>query len=39
MGGRKYELSPEEYISGALQLYIDVVYIFIIILGFSGNNN
>ncbi|KAK3788702.1 hypothetical protein RRG08_014956 [Elysia crispata] len=39
VGGRKYELSPEEYISGALQLYIDVVYIFIIILGFSGNNN
>lgn len=36
MGGRKYELSPEEYIYGALQLYIDVVYIFLIILGFMG---
>ncbi|RUS83484.1 hypothetical protein EGW08_008734 [Elysia chlorotica] len=39
IGGRSYELSPEDYISGALQLYVDVVYIFIIILGFSGNNN
>ncbi|XP_035825955.1 protein lifeguard 2 [Aplysia californica] len=39
MGGRKYELSPEEYIYGALQLYIDVVYIFIIILGFMGKSN
>ncbi|BFZ22459.1 hypothetical protein BsWGS_25499 [Bradybaena similaris] len=36
VGGRKYEISPEEYIYGALQLYIDVVYIFIIILGFMG---
>ncbi|XP_059172602.1 protein lifeguard 2-like [Physella acuta] len=38
MGGRKYELSAEEYIYGALQLYIDIVYIFIIILGFMGNS-
>ncbi|KAH9498725.1 Protein lifeguard 2 [Bulinus truncatus] len=36
MGGRKYELSPEEYIYGALQLYIDIVYLFIIILGLMG---
>ena len=38
MGGRKYELSPEEYIYGALQLYLDVVYLFIIILSFFGGS-
>lgn len=36
MGGRKYELSPEEYIFGALQIYLDVVYLFLIILSFFG---
>ena len=40
MGGRKHELSPEEYIYGAMQLYIDVVYLFLIILSlFGGSNN
>lgn len=28
VGGRRLELSPEEYIVGALSLYIDIVYIF-----------
>ncbi|KAK7481055.1 hypothetical protein BaRGS_00027691 [Batillaria attramentaria] len=36
MGGRKYELSAEEYIFAALQLYIDIVYIFLFILGMFG---
>lgn len=36
LGGRQYELSPEEHIYGALQLYLDVVYIFLGILGISG---
>ncbi|GAU88831.1 hypothetical protein RvY_01456 [Ramazzottius varieornatus] len=36
LGGRKYQTSPEEHISGALQLYLDVVYIFLGILGLSG---
>lgn len=39
VGGRKHELSPEEYIYGALQLYIDVVYIFLIILSLFGKSN
>ncbi|KAK6182340.1 hypothetical protein SNE40_010049 [Patella caerulea] len=39
VGGRKHELSPEEYIYGALQLYIDVVYIFLIILSLFGSKN
>ncbi|CAG9771858.1 unnamed protein product [Ceutorhynchus assimilis] len=28
LGGRRIELSPEEYIYGALNLYIDIIYIF-----------
>lgn len=40
VGGRKHQLSAEEYIYGALQLYIDIVYIFLIILSlFGGSNN
>lgn len=39
VGGRKYELSEEEYVYGALQLYIDVVYLFIIILSLFGLAN
>uniref|UniRef100_A0A183AWJ6 ABC2_membrane domain-containing protein n=1 Tax=Echinostoma caproni TaxID=27848 RepID=A0A183AWJ6_9TREM len=37
VGGRKHEMSPEEYIFGALQLYMDVVYLFLIILSLFGN--
>ncbi|KYB27616.1 protein lifeguard 3 [Tribolium castaneum] len=32
VGGRRLELSPEEYIVGALSLYVDIIYIFIHIL-------
>lgn len=39
IGGRKYQLSEEEYVYGALQLYLDVVYLFIIILGLFGLSN
>jgi len=33
---RRYQLSPEEHIFGALQLYLDVVYIFLMILSLLG---
>jgi FtsH-binding integral membrane protein len=36
LGGRRYEVHPEEHIYAALQLYLDVVYIFLGILGISG---
>ncbi|KAL8618472.1 hypothetical protein ACOMHN_049889 [Nucella lapillus] len=39
IGGKKIELSPEEYIYGALQLYIDVVYIFLYLLALFGKSN
>lgn len=38
MGGKKYELAPEEHILGALQIYIDVVYIFIMLLSIFGRD-
>ena len=40
MGGRKYELSEEEYVLGALVLYIDIVNIMLVLLYiFGGSNN
>ncbi|XP_070535971.1 protein lifeguard 1-like [Ptychodera flava] len=41
MGGKRYEISPEEHIFAALSLYIDVVYIFLFILRIvgGGSNN
>lgn len=39
IGGKKHQLSEEEYIFGALQLYLDVVYIFLIILSFFGGKS
>lgn len=39
IGGRKHEISSEEYIYGALQLYIDIVYLFLIILSLVGGSN
>ncbi|OON19921.1 hypothetical protein X801_04208, partial [Opisthorchis viverrini] len=36
LGGKGHELSEEEYIFGALQLYVDVVIILISIMGISG---
>jgi len=39
MGGRKYELSPEEHIFAAIQIFLDIVYIFWMLLSLFGNNN
>lgn len=38
IGGRKVELSAEEHIYGALQLYIDVVNLYLIILSLNSNS-
>lgn len=32
MGGKKYSISPEEHVYAAVQLYVDIVYIFLAIL-------
>ncbi|XP_071152449.1 protein lifeguard 2-like [Mytilus edulis] len=39
VGGRKHDLSPEEYVYGALQLYMDIVYLFLILLACFGKGN
>lgn len=38
MGGKNYELSPEEHIFAAVQIYIDVVYIFMFLLLLTGGS-
>nr|XP_054751561.1 protein lifeguard 2-like isoform X1 [Lytechinus pictus]XP_054751562.1 protein lifeguard 2-like isoform X1 [Lytechinus pictus]XP_054751563.1 protein lifeguard 2-like isoform X1 [Lytechinus pictus] len=38
IGGRRYELDPEEYIFGAMNLYVDIVYLFLIILSLFGGS-
>jgi len=37
IGGRKYELTEEEYVFGALTIYIDVIQIFLYLLSILGN--
>jgi hypothetical protein len=40
MGGKRaISLDPEEYIFAALQLYIDIVYIFMYLLAAIGGKN
>lgn len=40
MGGRKYEISPEDHIFAAIQVFLDIVYIFwMLLMLFGGNNN
>lgn len=39
MGGKKYELSPEEYIFGSLILYMDIVRIFLLLLALFGRGD
>ena len=38
-GSHKYSISPEEYIFAALNLYLDIVNIFIYILAIVGGSN
>ncbi|GMR58277.1 hypothetical protein PMAYCL1PPCAC_28472, partial [Pristionchus mayeri] len=37
MGGRKYEISPEDHIFAAIQLFLDIVQIFWFILSLFGS--
>jgi FtsH-binding integral membrane protein len=38
IGGRKVELSAEEHIFGALQLYIDIVKLYLILLTLNSSS-
>lgn len=37
MGGRKYEISPEDYIFAAVQIFIDIVQMFWYLLTLFGS--
>lgn len=37
MGGKKHELNPEEHIFAAMQIYLDIVYIFMFLLMLLGS--
>lgn len=39
MGGKRYEYSPEDYIDAAVQLFLDIIYIFIYLLQIIGFAN
>uniref|UniRef100_A0A1I7ZQZ0 Protein lifeguard 1-like n=1 Tax=Steinernema glaseri TaxID=37863 RepID=A0A1I7ZQZ0_9BILA len=36
MGGRKYEISPEDHIFAAIQIFLDIIYIFWMLLSLIG---
>ncbi|KAI4459987.1 bax inhibitor-related [Holotrichia oblita] len=36
LGGKKYEISPEEYVYGAIVLYVEVMTLFILIMQLCG---
>uniref|UniRef100_A0A8D0BR07 Protein lifeguard 2 n=1 Tax=Salvator merianae TaxID=96440 RepID=A0A8D0BR07_SALMN len=38
MGNRRYAMSPEEYIFGALNIYLDIIYIFSFFLQIFGSS-
>jgi len=38
IGGKKHSISPEEHIYASITIYVDVVYIFLAILGIGGRN-
>ncbi|XP_058869143.1 protein lifeguard 2-like isoform X2 [Acipenser ruthenus] len=37
MGNRRYAMSPEEYIFGALNIYLDIIYVFSFFLQIFGS--
>ena len=37
VGGRRHELSIDDYVVGALILYLDIIYIFLELLKLFGN--
>ena len=37
VGGKRHELSIDDYVIGALILYMDIIYIFVYMLKLLGN--
>lgn len=38
-GGRKYELGPDDYVAGALMVYLDIINLFLMILRLVGGRD
>jgi FtsH-binding integral membrane protein len=38
-GSTLLEYNPEEYIAAALQLYVDIIFLLLILFGGSGGSN
>lgn len=38
LGNRKYSISPEEYVFAALNIYVDIVQIFLFLLQIVGSS-
>ncbi|CAL8108958.1 unnamed protein product [Calicophoron daubneyi] len=36
VGGKSVEMSPEEYVYGAMQLYVNIIFMFMILVGLIG---
>ena len=36
LGNKRYAFNPEDYVNAALQLYLDISYMFLYILQFAG---
>lgn len=39
LGNRRHSISPEDYITGALQIYTDIVHIFTFVLQLVGRQD
>jgi len=39
MGGRKFEISPEDHIFAAIQIFLDIIYIFWMLLSLFGSRD
>ena len=39
MGGGRFELSPDDYIEAVVQLYVDIVQIFLYLLQLFGRSD
>ena len=39
LGNRKHTISPEDYITGAQQIYTDIIYIFTFVLQLVGSRD
>ena len=39
MGGRLHEINPEDYVFAAMMLYVDIVFMILLLFSLVGGNN